>query len=282
GGTSRPGPGPLFVLTPLLPLVLGASAAGAPLRAQALPDPATFTAVLSEVVTPEGVRYTLLKRRRAGLDRYLELLARTPAGAVEKASKNERLAFWINAYNACMLRLVVDHYPIRRNRGLLSRLKNTVADRPANSVWQIEDVFTRPHCSVAGALRSQDEIEHQIIRPMGDPRIHFAVNCAARSCPPLWPEAYAGPRLDAQLDRAVRALVRDPRHFRGDPARKVVRLNKVMDWFKEDFGGEEGLRTFLAPYAPPPAAALLRDPATRIEFFDYDWTLNDVDAQPGS
>jgi hypothetical protein len=73
-------------------------------------------------------------------------------------------------------------------------------------VWQIPDVFSRKHCRIAGAERSQGEIEHEIIRPMGDPRIHFAVNCAARSCPPIWPEAYTGEELDAQLDRAVSHL----------------------------------------------------------------------------
>jgi len=96
-----------------------------------------------------------------------------------------------------MLTLVVDHYPIEKDGRLFSRIRNAVADRPVNSVWQSR---------IAGAERSQGEIEHEIIRPMGDPRIHFAVNCAARSCPPIWPEAYTGEELDAQLDRAVSHL----------------------------------------------------------------------------
>ena len=175
-----------------------------------------------------------------------------------------------------MLRLVAEHYPIEPDGGLLSRVTNAVAGRPANSVWQIDDVFTRQHCHVAGEDRSQDEIEHEIIRPRFDePRIHFAVNCAARSCPVLWPEAYTGERLDEQLDRAVRTLVENPDHFRVDEG--TVRMNKVLDWYKEDFGGIDGLRDFFAPYLPAEERAVLNDPDTGISFFEYDWTLNDTE-----
>jgi hypothetical protein len=87
---------------------------------------------------------------------------------------------------------------------------------------------------------------------MGDPRIHFAVNCAARRCPPIWPEAYTGEELDAQLDRAVSHLVSNPEHFRVERADgATIRLNKVLDWYKDDFGGIAGLKTFLMPMSPP-------------------------------
>lgn len=257
----------------VLGLALGAST-GPEAHAQTLPDHEAFTDVLERIVRSDGVDYGLLVERRADLDAYLGTLATVDPGTVGAADREARLAFWINAYNACMLRLVADHYPIRKDRGLFAWIRNTVAGRPANSVWQIPDVFTATHCTIAGAERSQDQIEHEIIRPMGEPRIHFAVNCAARSCPVLWPEAYDGARLDEQLDRAVAALVSDPRHFLVDGT--AIRLNKVLDWFKDDFGGEEGLRSFFAAYVPPATAALLADPATRIEYFEYDWTLNDA------
>ncbi len=250
-----------------------------PLSAQEIPDHAAFTRVLRDVVRMPRVDYAALKARRGELDAYLEQLARTDSTALARAPRAVRLAFWINAYNACMMRQVVDHYPITRNRGLLTRLKNAVADRPANSVWQIPDVFGRKFCPVAGAARSQDEIEHRIIRPMGEPRIHFAVNCAARSCPPLWPEAYTADRLDEQLDRAVKNLVERPEHFvvESEGGTHTVRLNHVLDWYKEDFGGIEGLRKFLARYVDPETGAILVDPSTTIAFLDYDWTLNDVE-----
>jgi len=244
-------------------------------QAQTLPSHEPFSEILSEVVEQPLVDYAELVERQEALDAYIDSLGSVPMSTLEAASREERLAFWINAYNACMLRLVSEHYPIVAEGGLFSAIKNAVAGRPDNSVWQIDDVFSRQHCRIAGADRSQDEIEHEIIRPTFDePRIHFAVNCAARSCPVLWPEAYRAESLDEQLDRAVRELVEEPRHF--DVADSTVRMNKVLDWYKEDFGGIEGLRSFFAPYLPAEEAAVLTDPDTEVEFFDYDWTLNDT------
>ena len=244
--------------------------------AQPLPTHEAFSAVLAEVVDPPPVDYAALVGRREALDAYIGTLERVSLAAIEGATREEQLAFWINAYNACMLRLVAEHYPIQKAGGIFTGLRNAIAGRPANSVWQIEDVFTVAHCRIAGALRSQDDIEHSIIRPMGEPRIHFAVNCAARSCPVLWPDAYEAATLEAQLERAVSKLVSTPEHFSVEPG--VVRMNKVLDWFKEDFGGIEGLRTFFAPYLDAADAEVISTHDTRIEFFEYDWTLND----PGS
>ena len=150
-------------------------------------------------------------------------------------------------------------------------------DRPANSVWQIADVFKREHCTIAGQVRSQDQIEHEIIRPMGDPRIHFAVNCAAMSCPPLQSWAFTADALDEQLDEIVRAFMSNPVHFEletGD--RSVLRLNKVLDWYGDDFGGTEGLLEFFTPYYEGHDGDIGIGPDTKVEFFEYDWTLNDV------
>jgi uncharacterized membrane protein YdjX (TVP38/TMEM64 family) len=247
------------------------------LAAQELPDHSAFTAVLAEVVRQPLVDYQKLKDGRSALDAYLTSMAEVMPSTLDASSDHERLAFWINAYNACMLRLVVDNYPIEKDGRLLSRIRNAVTDRPLNSVWQIPEVFTGKHCAIAGAERSQDEIEHEIIRPMGDPRIHFAVNCAARSCPPIWPEAYTGDEIDAQLDRAVANLVGDPVHFQVErESHATVRLNKVLDWYGGDFGGVEGLKTFLVPFVQGATAQDLLDPGTDVQFFDYDWILNDI------
>lgn len=283
--------GGLLILLSLLPTILrkmrinlpGAAALlllaiHSPAAAQ-VPDHDRFTAILADVVEESLVDYSRLIERREELDRYLLALERTDERALEATAEPVQLAFWINAYNACMLRRVADHYPIQPGgAGILGRLRNLAARRPANSVWQIADVFTEPFCPIAGQARSLDEIEHEIIRPRySEPRIHFAVNCAAWSCPPLAPEAYSAEVLDEQLDRAVRDLLRDPEHFRiepGEPA--VVRLNKVLDWYAEDFGGEPGLRAFLAGYLEEAEGDILLRPSTRIEFFEYDWTLNDT------
>lgn len=273
----RAAPGAGAALLALLASPVVSTSADSNLAAQELPDHSAFTAVLAEVVAMPLVDYRKLKDDRAAFDAYLSSMAAVDTATLTSASPNTRLAFWINAYNACMLKLVVDHYPIEKDGRLFSRIRNAVADRPSNSVWQIPDAFSGKHCGVAGALRSQDEIEHEIIRPMGDPRIHFVVNCAARSCPPLWWEAYTGDELDAQLDRAVRDLVGNPEHFRVEgETRTIVRLNKVMDWYGDDFGGIEGLKAFLFPYVPGAAAQELLEAGTDLEFFDYDWTLNDI------
>jgi uncharacterized membrane protein YdjX (TVP38/TMEM64 family) len=239
---------------------------------QDIPTHGAFTAVLEDVVQQPFVDYARLVGHRAGLDAYLSELAEVDATRLEGSSREVQLTFWINAYNACMLRLVADHYPIQRDGGLVARVRNSVAGRPENSVWQIPDVFSDKHCQVAGELRSQDDIEHVIIRPMGEPRIHFAVNCAALSCPVMWPDAYEASTLDQQLDRAVSHLVQNEQHFAVEES--TIRLNKVLDWFKDDFGGMDGLRTFLAGYVPAETAGLLA--SVNIDFFDYDWTLNDV------
>jgi hypothetical protein len=247
--------------------------------AEGLPSHETFTRILDEVVHMPRVDYARLQEERQLLDAYLAELAAVSPATLEASSTEDRLAFWLNAYNACMLKLVVDHYPIQPGGvGLFGFLRNRVAGYPDNSVWQIRDVFSRDHCRVAGANRSQDEIEHEIIRPrFQEPRIHFAVNCAAVSCPVLWPEAYVPRRLEEQLDRAVEYLMADPEHFRleaGPPP--VLRLNKVMDWYSEDFGGPEGLKAFFADHLEGEEFELVQAPETRVEFFEYDWTLNDV------
>ena len=238
-----------------------------------LPDHREFTTLLKEVVRPGGVDYSGLKARHGELEAYLDQLAGVSESSLARATSEEQLAFWINAYNACMLDRVVRHYPIERAGGL-TRLKNAVAGRPANSVWQIDDVFTAAHCRIAGVDRSQDQIEHEIIRPMGDPRIHFAINCAARSCPPLVPRAYTGAELDAELDERVRAFMDDPAHFRIDAG--TLWVNRVLEWFGSDFGGPEGLKDFFSAYATGPTGAALADPETDVMYFEYDWTLNDV------
>lgn len=260
--------------TMLLALVASATWTGTA-RAQ-IPDHADFSALLQDVVDYPRVDYSALKDQTPRLDAYLERLANTPLAQLEAADRSTQLAFWINAYNACMLDRVVDHYPVQKAGGLWSRLKNRVAGRPANSVWQIEDVFTAPHCQVAGALRSQDEIEHEIIRPMGEARIHFAVNCAALSCPPLPSHAFTADRLDAQLDERIDAFVTSPNHLlvEGDPPALV--LNRVLEWYAEDFGGVEGVRTFLLPYLEEADRARVSGAGVEVRFMEYDWTLNDV------
>jgi hypothetical protein len=252
----------LSLLVALWTVVAGARPGGA----QTLPDDTIFDRVLEGHVRDGLVDYRGLVQHRQGLDLYLGQLARTSPADLELASRDVRLAFWINAYNACALRLVLDHYPLRK-RG----------NGHANSVRQIPEAWTRQFCRVAQRERSLDGIVHGIIRPLGEPRAHFAVACPSRSCPPLAAEAYRGDHLDTQLDAAVtRFLTDSSRYALTDGAPPTLQVNKLLDWYKEDFGGTTGVVAFLRRFVPPHQARILEPGRVRVEYFAYDWTLNDA------
>jgi len=247
------------------------------LAAQGLPDHAVFSGLLRDHVCGNRVDYAALRNDSARLRSYLDQLAGVDSAELTAAGRNAELAFWINAYNACMLKQVIEHYPIPQE-GFRRLLTQATAGHSVSSVRDISGVFKRKHCRVAGVLRSQNDIEHGIIRPMRDPRIHFAVNCAARSCPELPAEAYTPERLDQQLDAAVRRFVDTDTQFRivmGD--HPELKVNKILDWYSRDFGGPEGVKRFFARYLSPDAAAYIQRSGVRIRFFDYEWTLNDID-----
>ncbi len=257
-------------------VVLGVAARVA--QGQTLPDPGVFDRVLGAFVHGDLVDYAGLAQRRLDLDLYLEQLARTSPTDLDLLSRDERLAFWINAFNACVLLLVIDHYPIEPRPASEAR-RPQMAGVPENSVRQIPDPWTRQFCRVAQRDRSLSGIEHGILRPLGEPRVHFALHRASRSCPSLAPEAYRGHRIAEQLDEAVRRFVADPRHYvlvRSD--RPILRVNKLLDWYKEDFGGTGGVVTFLQRYAAPADAETLHPGRVRVEYLPYDWTLNEAAA----
>jgi hypothetical protein len=190
------------------------------------------------------------------------------------------MAFWINAYNAFTLRAVVDHYPIQSRWLTL---------HPRNSIRQIDGVWTDLKWMAAGRPVTLDEIEHRILRPtFRDARIHFAVNCASISCPPLVAQPYLPDTLDAQLDEAARGYLRsqEGRRIEGN----TLRISSIFNWYAEDFiakfsrlapgGGDAKERAVLGTviaYGPPAAAELVRSGRARVAFIDYNWALNDAD-----
>jgi hypothetical protein len=234
--------------------------------------------VLRRHVRDGLVDYAALQRERAALDRYAGQLDTVERQVVDSWSRDQRLAFWINAYNALTLRTIVDHYPIRR--GSLIGVAF-----PANSIWQIPGAFKEARHRVAGQRLSLDDIEHRIIRPsFAEPRIHVALVCAARSCPVLRAEPYVATRLDAQLTEQTRRFAADRNHgLRAAEGARGVAVSSIFKWFGEDFaplaaGNEKrGVLAFLAAHTDEPAlVARLRDPPTPVAYLDYDWTLNDT------
>ena len=171
-----------------------------------------------------------------------------------------KLAFWINAYNILAIDLIVQHKPERSIRDIGSLL------RP---VWKREAGV------VAGEPYTLHHIEHEILRPLGDPRIHAAIVCASLSCPSLRRSAYRGEGLDAQLEEQMRRFLSDPRKgFR--LAADELWLSKIFKWFAEDFAARGGVLPFVATYLNEADRARLRALGSEpdLHYLDYDWDLN--------
>ena len=156
---------------------------------------------------------------------------------------------------------------------------------PIDSIRSIGGLFSpvwkKPAGEIAGRPYTLHEIEHEILRPMGEPRIHAAIVCASLSCPPLRREPYRAAELDAQLDDNSRRWLSDPRKgARIDRSSRTLHLSPILDWFAEDFDG--GVVAFVGAHLPADEAEWLRAQgrALRVRYFDYDWSLND--AAPGS
>lgn len=193
--------------------------------------------------------------------RLVESLAAADPAALR--TREQQLAFWINAYNILAIDLVAQHYPIASIRDVGSLL------RP---VWK------RPAGRVGGRTVTLDEIEHEIVRPLGDPRTHVVVICASTSCPALPREPLTAERLDEQLDAAMRRWMADPgKGLRIDRAANIITLSKIFDWFEEDFAKASGdVLSFVVRYAPEADRDWLNTHGTkaRLEYFDYDWAVN--------
>ena len=119
--------------------------------------------------------------------------------------------------------------------------------------------------------RTLDEIEHALLRPLGEPRIHFAINCASRSCPPLIAEPFLATTLETQLEQVTTAFAQDPMQIRFDG--KKLQVNPIMSWFAADFKDAGGIGPFLSPYTKPKVTTFINNGGS-IGFFDYDWSLN--------
>ena len=232
------------------------------------PNHPQWGTVLGRFVTTGAVNYASLKREPADLDAYLNRLATIPVAEFAQWPKAERLALLLNLYNAQTLRLILDHYPLRsiRNIGVLP-----------GAAWK------RPIVRWGGKTLSLDQLEHEQIRPVfNEPRIHFALVCAAKGCPPLRAEPYLAAKLDAQLDDQARVFLGTTAKNRFEAKAGVLWLSPIFDWYGKDFGTESaGLIRYVTPYLPADARAeLARATKVEVRFTDYDWSLNELPAAP--
>lgn len=233
----------------------------------------TYRDVLARFVRDGQVDYAALSAGRSVLDRTAEAVGRVAQADEMLWPRGERMAFWINAYNLFTLRSIVDHYPIRSSLLTLS---------PRNSIRQIDGVWTTRHWAAAGRSVTLDQIEHDILRPtFKDPRIHFAINCASKSCPPLRSEPYVGRDIEAQLDEATRRFLASTQGVRVSQGRLLV--SSLFKWYADDFAvgdrglkGDAAIRAFVERYGPPAAVVAARASAP-VRFLPYDWSLNDID-----
>ena len=151
--------------------------------------------------------------------------------------------------------------------------------RRGHAGWPIPRVLQPARAPDRGKGRTPDEIEKEILfkGPLWDERIHFALNCASRSCPKLREEPYEASRLDTQLDFQTRTFLNGPQGHRIDPAGRVLYVSRILRWYREDFERAAGSpREYLIRNLTGDAAAAASDPAWKIDYLDYDWTLNDV------
>lgn len=220
-------------------------------------DHTPWDAFLTDYVVEDDSGVNLVRYRavtdedRAALDAYVDALQEVD---VTTLNADAQFAFWINVYNAVTVQAIMDAPGIKSIRDI-------------DSVWDVKEV------TVNGIDLSLNDIEHRIIRPVyGDPRVHYAVNCASIGCPNLARKAYTGETLDAMLDAAARAYVNHPRGINVD-GRKVF-ASKIFGWYREDFGADEAaVLEHVRAYAEP----ALRDALggrTKINDYGYDWGLN--------
>ena len=227
-------------------------------------DHSSFDELLKKHVVKGMVDYEAFAKA-GSFKEYLESLEHADPA---RLGDRERLAFWINAYNAHTIALINKY----EERGSIKNVAEGIGFERAKGPWK------QPIVKVGGKTYTLDEVEHEIIRKQfREPRVHFALVCAAMSCPPLRSEAYTGARLDAQLDSQARAFI--PDEARGswvDVKKGVLHATRIFDWYKDDFGGSDAaVGRFIAQYyQDSPEKRLLLDGQFKVEYLDFDWTLN--------
>ena len=217
-----------------------------PLKSAAF-DHSAWNDLLKKHVSATGkVNYKGFKADLELLDAYMRSL--NEGAPTENASKEERLAYWINAYNAVTVRLIVSNYP-------LSSITKLDGGKP----WDVK------RYSNGGKKLSLNDIENNILRPMGDARIHFALNCAAKSCPPLLNEAFTADNVNKLLEQRTRQFINSA--TRTVIEKDDIKVSKIFDWYAKDFGN---VVDFVNKYAKTKAAK-----TAKVTFLAYDWNLND-------
>lgn len=213
----------------------------------AAPSHSIWNVLLQKYVNSAGrVNYAGLKKDMAKLQQYLDLLSDSPPQP--SWSRNEEMAFWINAYNAFTVKLILDHYPVK-----------SIKDLHNGQPWKVQWI------KIGNKTYSLDEIENSILRPkFKDARIHFAVNCAALSCPPLLNQAWTAQNLEDNFEQQARNFINNPAFNKIAP--NAIQVSKIFEWYAQDFGN---LISFLNRYSK-----ITIKPGAKVSYLEYNWSLN--------
>ena len=250
-------------------IAIAATLVGLPTRAIAAESPidlALYARLLdAHTRVSDDIVAVRVDYRKIGMaDGWSELVSQVESARPSQLDRDEQIAFWVNAYNILTIDLIVKHYPLESIKDIGSFF---------SPVWDIEVA------TIEGRPISLGQIEHEILRPMGEPRIHAAIVCASTSCPPLARMPFRPDRLDEDLSAAMRAwLSSEEKGIHIDRRDGRVTISKIFDWFDDDFEAGGGALATISRYIDASDAGWLRGPGkdARTSYFRYDWSLNDL------
>jgi hypothetical protein len=213
---------------------------------------ASYNTLLGKYVTSGGVKYAEWKANAADIQ-ALQGVVDGIAKEGAPGDRKQQIAFYCNAYNAWILHEALEKYPTKSVKDALFTF------------------FTSKRITVAGQQTSFKALEDNVIRKLGEPRVHFALNCASRSCPPLSRQAFTAANLDGQLETLAKGYVNSDKGVRFNAAAKTAEFSKIFDWYKDDFKGEGGPVAFINKRRSTQIPA-----DAKISYQDYDWGLNEA------
>jgi len=271
----------------IVALVLAVYTVAVPRAQESLADAArrkTYDTILDLNVRDGWVYYRALRSDRAKLDGYVNLLATT---AADKLSKNDRIAFWINAYNALVLKTVIDHYPIPKRS----------AEYPDKSIRQIPGAFERLPYRVAGRTLTLDQIEQTVLPEFNDPRLYLALGRGAVGGGRLRSEAFSGAQIEQQLAEVASECVSRPECVHLDRDNNKMNISAVFSWREKEFVPafadkapaafanrspvERAVLAFIQPRLLQTEKDFLEKNAFQVVYMPFDWHLNDLTGRGG-
>ena len=252
-----------------------------------------FDFLLKKYVCNGRVDYKGILSEKAVFYEYIDTIGNVEASVLTSWTREQKLAFWINVYNAFTIQAIIERYPIKE-RSLIGLFY------PRNSILQISGIWSRLKFKAGGQNLTLEYIEHDILRKsFHEPRIHFAIACASRSCPDLRAEAYRTDTLEMQFNDQTFQFINNPtKGTRWEAGNKRLYISKIFKWFKEDFK-----KTSIIPYSST-ASPTLKKPVIhfiipyildedvkdsiadnqnfKVSYLPYDWQLNDKDEKPST